>query len=156
MAGYLSNSIQQQTNVDTGEAFKVAFYATFSSLPISLHWLDNEIVFLYLGFKIGSRLLCKNQDDSKLKPQLVQCRCQPGYEIVNSNGKKQCHLCDKGSFSTDGIKCARCEAGHVALRGKHFYVWRNNTLPHGFFTDCFGDCSVKVTEELKALRNFLN
>ncbi|KAK2552323.1 Endosome/lysosome-associated apoptosis and autophagy regulator family member 2 [Acropora cervicornis] len=95
------------------------------------------------GFKIGSRLLCKNQDDSKLKPQLVQCRCQPGYEIVNSNGKKQCHLCDKGSFSTDGIKCARCEAGHVALRGKHFYVWRNNTLPHGFFTDCFGDCSVK-------------
>ena len=98
-----------------------------------------------LGFKGGAKVLCSDVGHAKLKPQTVQCRCQPGFEIDTNGGKPQCNKCKEGQYSTAGIKCNTCQAGHVAFKGKHFYVWRNNTLPKSFTAQCAGDCSVKVS-----------
>ncbi|XP_068687640.1 endosome/lysosome-associated apoptosis and autophagy regulator family member 2-like isoform X1 [Montipora foliosa] len=96
------------------------------------------------GFKTGPRLLCNYQDYSKLKKKQIQCRCQPGYQIIQKDGKAQCKPCDQRSFSSDGVTCQACKAGFVALRGKHFYIWKNNTLSQeGFSPMCYGDCSVE-------------
>ena len=104
-----------------------------------------------LGFKGKARVLCNHMDPTKLNPELVQCRCQPGFEIDTSGAKPKCKKCEKGKYSTDGIKCNSCQAGHVALPGKHYYVWRNNTLPEGFTAQCAGDCSVKVSTVLRMI-----
>ena len=62
---------------------------------------------------------------------------------MNNGGKLECKACEKGQKSS-GLKCERCTPGYVALAGKHYYIWRNNTLPDGFTAKCAGDCSVKV------------
>ena len=102
------------------------------------------------GFK-GPRVLCNRQPDQKaLGPETVQCRCQPGYEISNKDNKPRCQRCEKSYYSS-GVQCKKCNPGHVALPGKHFYVWRNNTLPEGFTAQCAGDCSVKVCTVLRTM-----
>ena len=91
----------------------------------------------------GARVLCRNTGSTSLKPEERPCKCQPGFELKNFGGSLECKACEKGLMSS-GLKCERCPAGHVALAGKHYYIWRNSTLPEGFKAKCAGDCSVKV------------
>jgi len=91
----------------------------------------------------GARVLCKDSGYLSLKPERHQCRCQPGFELKNNGGKLECKACEKG-LKSSGLKCEGCDPGQVALAGKHYYIWRNNTLPNGFTAKCAGDCSVKV------------
>lgn len=89
------------------------------------------------------RLLCNPSGHPSHKPFQYQCKCQGGFEIVNgTGGKLQCKPCQTG-FKSLGVKCENCEAGHVALPGKHYSIWRINTLPEGFTANCTGDCAVK-------------
>lgn len=82
--------------------------------------------------------------NSSLETVPWQCKCQPGFEIKNDGGKPQCKVCEKG-LKSSGVKCEKCSPGHVALAGKHYYIWTNNTLPKGFTAKCSGDCSIKVS-----------
>lgn len=91
----------------------------------------------------GARVLCRDTGSTSLKPEERPCACQPGFELKNFGGSLECKACEKGLMSS-GLECKRCPAGHVALAGKHYYIWRNNTLPEGFKAKCAGDCSVKV------------
>ena len=96
----------------------------------------------------GPRILCNRQKNSTITPssKTMQCRCQPGFEIFQGkDGQIQCKPCSKGNFST-GVKCATCKAGHVALPGKHYFLWRNDTLPEGFSASCSGDCTIEVCQ----------
>lgn len=63
-----------------------------------------------------------------------------------TGGKLQCKPCETG-FKSRGVKCETCEAGHVALPGKHYSVWRKDKLPEGFTANCVGDCAVKVCKK---------
>ena len=100
----------------------------------------------------GPRILCNQQKNSTITPssKTVQCRCQPGFEIFQGkDGQIQCKPCSKGNFST-GVKCATCKTGHVALPGKHYFLWRSDTLPEGFSASCSGDCTIEVCQILRS------
>ena len=48
------------------------------------------------------------------------------------------------------MKCATCKVGHVAFLGKHYFLWRNDTLPEGFSASCSGDCTIEVCQILRS------
>ncbi|XP_031559408.1 UPF0577 protein KIAA1324-like [Actinia tenebrosa] len=77
------------------------------------------------------------------KTRDVPCRCQPGYQLINDKRKAVCKPCEENQHSADGMKCKDCPSGYVTLRGKHYYIWVNDTLPDGITAQCTGDCSVK-------------
>ncbi|XP_001629472.2 endosome/lysosome-associated apoptosis and autophagy regulator family member 2 [Nematostella vectensis] len=81
--------------------------------------------------------------NNDVTPVKKPCRCQPGYEIVSNGGKYMCQQCMNGLHSVDGIKCAECPPGQVALLGKHYYTWSEDSLPEGFSAGCAGDCAIK-------------
>lgn len=102
-----------------------------------------EYIKVHVANVSDPRRLCDSAGNPSLNPIPYQCKCEGGFEIVNgTGGKLQCKPCETG-FKSRGVKCETCEAGHVALPGKHYSVWRKDTLPKGFTANCVGDCAVK-------------
>ncbi|KAK3697538.1 hypothetical protein QZH41_019779, partial [Actinostola sp. cb2023] len=89
--------------------------------------------------------LCVKPASGAPPTENVPCSCQPGQEYSpDVPAKSVCKPCAKGKHSKDGRNCTKCPSGHVALMGKHVYIWTKDDsgkLPEGFTAGCIGDCS---------------